>query len=127
MSDPFLPISRREMLLRSGLGLGAVALSALMAEEAARAGTDVLPRAGHFPGRAKAVIMLVQNGGPSQMDLFDPKPDLAKYDGKVHSEKVEMFQKGSEANKLLASPWKFRRRGRCGMELSEAIPHLGSV
>ena len=121
-------MSRRDMLQASGLGLGSLALSFLLDEEArAAAGADLKPRAGHFRGRARAVIMLVQNGGPSQMDLFDPKPDLKKYEGKVHAEKVEMFQKGSEANKLLASPWKFRRRGRCGMELSEALPHLGAV
>jgi hypothetical protein len=122
-------MSRREMLLQSGLGFGAVALSALIAEDAVRAasGADLRPRSPHFRAPARAVIMLVQNGGPSQMDLFDPKPDLTKFNGKVHSEKVEMFQKGSEANKLLASPWKFRRRGRCGMELSEALPHLGAI
>jgi len=61
------------------------------------------------------------------MDLFDPKPDLAKYSGKVYAEKVEMFQKGSEANRLLASPLKFRRYGQCGMEMAEILPHLGAV
>src|SRR5262249_57021803 len=81
----------------------------------------------HLDGPARAVIMLVQNGGPSQMDLFDPKPELTKRDGKTHDVKVEMFQKGSEANKLLASPFRFHRRGECGMELSEVLPHLGSV
>ena len=61
------------------------------------------------------------------MDLFDPKPDLKKFEGKTHAEKVEMFQKGSEANKLLGTPFAFHRRGACGMEMSEVIPHLGSV
>lgn len=69
----------------------------------------------------------MQNGGPSQMELFDPKPDLKKYEGKVHGEKVEMFQKGSEGNKLLASPFSFYPRGQCGTEMSEIIPHLCSV
>jgi hypothetical protein len=71
--------------------------------------------------------MLMQNGGPSQMDLFDPKPELKKREGQVHGVRVEMFQQGSEANKLLSTPFRFHRRGRCGMELSEVIPHLGSV
>ena len=71
--------------------------------------------------------MLMQNGGPGQMELFDPKPDLAKHAGQTFGEKVEMFQKGSEANKLLASPFKFQPAGRCGMELSEIIPHLAGV
>ena len=71
--------------------------------------------------------MLMQNGGPGQMELFDPKPDLASHAGQTFGEKVEMFQKGSEANKLLASPFKFRPAGRSGVQLSEVIPHLASV
>jgi hypothetical protein len=89
--------------------------------------SDLRPRAAHFSGPAKAVIMLMQNGGPSQMDLFDPKPELTRHNGVVHSERVEMFQLGSEANKLLASPLRFRRYGQCGMQLAEILPHLGSV
>jgi hypothetical protein len=69
----------------------------------------------------------MQNGGPSQMDLFDPKPELKRFEGKVHRVKVEMFQKGSEANQLLGSPFRFQRRGSSGMEISEVLPHLGSV
>jgi hypothetical protein len=107
------------MLERSGLGLGSLALGSLLQAEQSRPS--------HFPAKARAVIMLVQNGGPSQMDLFDPKPELKTREGMVHSTKVEMFQKGSEANKLLGTPFRFHRRGRCGMELSEVIPHLGSV
>ncbi len=61
------------------------------------------------------------------MELFDPKPDLASHAGQTFGEKVEMFQKGSEANKLLASPFKFRPAGRSGVQLSEVIPHLASV
>ena len=71
--------------------------------------------------------MLMQNGGPSQMELFDPKPELNRRAGEVYATRVEMFQTGSEANKLLACPFKFHQRGQCGMELSEVIPHLGSI
>ncbi len=120
-------LTRREMLRTSGLGLGSLALSYLLRAEAARAGEDLVLRAPHFTPRAKAVILLNQNGGPSQMDLFDPKPELTRRNGQVLDTRVEMFQKGSEANKLLASPFPFHKRGRCGMELSEVIPHLGSV
>jgi hypothetical protein len=120
-------ICRRELLRRSGLGFGGLALSALLDAEEARPAADLGPKPGHFPARARAVIMLVQNGGPSQMDLFDPKPELAKRAGVVHSVKVEMFQTGSEANTLMPAPFRFHKRGRCGMELSEVIPHLGSV
>src|SRR6185295_1996064 len=117
----------------TGSGFGSLVLSWLFFEERLAAGEasprsgDLRARPGHFPARARAVILLMQNGGPSQMDLFDPKPELKKFEGKVHQEKVEMFQKGSEANKLLGSPFSFFRRGECGMEMSEAIPHLGSV
>ena len=61
------------------------------------------------------------------MELFDPKPELNRRAGEVYATKVEMFQTGSEANKLLGCPFKFLRRGQCGMELSEVIPHLGSI
>jgi hypothetical protein len=127
---PALSMSRRDMLRTSALGFGSLALTYLInrdARAAEQASFDLRPRSPHFPARAKAVIMLMQNGGPSQMDLFDPKPELNKREGQVYVERVEMFQKGSEANKLLGTPFKFQRRGRCGMELSEVIPHLGSI
>lgn len=127
-------MTRRQMLETSGLGFGCLALSYLAsctdAKQAAasqRRSLDLRPRSSDFPAPAKAVIMLMQNGGPSHMDLFDPKPQLTKSAGKVYSEKVEMFQKGSEANKLLASPLKFRKYGQCGTEMAEILPHLGSV
>jgi len=114
-------MTRREMLRNTGLGFGALAASWLAADAAGAV------RPPHASPRARAVIMLMQNGGPSQMDLFDPKPALEKFDGKVHHERVEMFQKGSEANKLLKSPFRFAPHGQCGMELSEVIPAIGSV
>jgi uncharacterized protein (DUF1501 family) len=133
-SNSPLRLSRRELLRLSGLGLGTLALQFLCAGEkaadrfvSAPGQSPFTPRAPHFALRARSVILLMQNGGPSQMDLFDPKPDLKKFEGKTHAEKVEMFQKGSEANKLLGTPFAFHRRGACGMEMSEVIPHLGSV
>jgi len=123
-SDGF---SRRQMVQTSALGFGALALLALDADARDAEASAFSVRPSHFPAKAKAVVFLMQNGGPGQMDLFDPKPELTKHTGKVHVEKVEMFQKGSEANKLLASPLKFRRYGECGMEMAEILPHLGSV
>src|SRR5882762_7139168 len=129
------PLSRRELLQKSGLGFGSMALTYLLdsqsllgAEPAlSEPGHDLKPRPSQFQAQAKAVIQLMQNGGPSQMDLFDPKPELQKRDGQRHIEKVEMFQPGSEANQLMASPFEFRHYGKCGMELSEEIPHIGSI
>ena len=125
-------LSRRALLQRAGLGLGTLALADLLQTDdllaaPKRYGGGLAPRATHFAPRARAVVMFMQNGGPSQMELFDPKPGLDKRAGKVHTEKVEMFQPGSEANKLLGCPFQFHRRGQCGMELSEVIPHIGSI
>src|SRR5579872_706795 len=123
--------SRRDMLRLSGLGFGSLALNCLLHEQAAYAAKpqalDLKPKAPHFDARARAVIMLMQNGGPSQMELFEPKPDLEKYHGKQHSLKVEMFQTGSEQNTLMKSVFPFRKYGQCGMEMASVIPHLGGV
>jgi hypothetical protein len=124
-------LSRRELLERSGLGFGGLALAALLGDSAvARGGdaprTDLAPRHGHFPARAKAVIQLMMNGGPSPMDLFDPKPELTRRHGQAMQGSVETFQKGN-TNTLMASPFRFRRYGECGMELAEVMPHLGGV
>jgi len=133
VSNALFPISRRHLLQAGGLGLGCLAVQFLGQADKARAESsaalpiDLRPKQPHFPPRAKAVILMMQNGGPSQMDLFEPKPALDKYDGKSHSIKVEMFQQGSEKNALMKSPFRFHPRGRCGMELSEAIPHIGSI
>ena len=127
--SPLSPLpSRRELLQMSDLGFDSVALSYLLnadglAGAANRNEANLEPKPGHFPAKARAVIQIVQNGGPSQMDLFDPKPELQKHDGQRHNEKVEMFQTGSEANELMASPFEFQKHGACGMELSEALTH----
>ena len=120
------------MLEMSALGFGSLAMAYLTDQASVRASHseqtyDLTPKPGHFEPRAKAVIMMVQNGGPGQMDLFDPKPELTKYTGKVHAEKVEMFQPGSEGNTLLGTPLRFKQYGQSGMALAEIIPHLGSV
>jgi hypothetical protein len=129
---PHALLSRRDILAMSGLGFGSLAFAWLSAASetparAAAGASDLRAKAPHAQPPAKSIIMLVQNGGPSHMDLFDPKPGLTKHAGQTYSERVEMFQKGSEANRLLASPLRFRKYGRCGMEMAEILPHLGSV
>ena len=125
--------SRRQFLQKSGLGFGGMALIHLLQAElttgnpSSSTSPDLLPKNPHFQSQARAVIQLMQNGGPSQMDLFDPKPELQKRAGKRHTEKVETFQPGSEANVLLGSPFEFAPRGQSGIELSEAIPHTASM
>ena len=117
------------MLQTSALGFGGLALAAISQRESARA-ADAKGTLGsassrnHFEPRAKAVIMLMQNGGPSQMDLFDPKSELTKRAGQTLT--VETFQQGN-SDKLMASPLEFRRYGRCGTEMSTLLPHLGGM
>jgi hypothetical protein len=127
---PLSLLPRREFLRQSSLGLGTIALASLLRAEgllAAEGGADLAPRPGHRAGRAKAVVLLLQGGGPSQVDLFDPKPELQKRGGQKHPGKVESFQPGSSENLLLASPFRFRRHGRSGMDFSELLPHMGEV
>ena len=131
-SFPSSLLSRRQMLRLTGMGFGSVALAGVLQNDA-RAADDanlplgLTPRAQHFPGPAKAVIQLMMTGGPSQMDLFDPKPVLQKRNGEVYEVRIDSFQPGSEPNKLLGSPFKFQRHGECGMDLSELLPHLSTI
>ena len=126
-------LSRREMLEMSGSGFGSLALAWMLNQENARAGTeapvsfDLTPKRPHSTPKAKAVIQLMQNGGPSQMDLVDPKPLLTKLNGKKHSEKLETLQEGSAENVLMGSPYKFEKRGQCGMDISELLPHTATI
>jgi hypothetical protein len=115
-------LSRRDVLLRCANGFGAVALTALLAEET-RAATPL--QQPHFRARARNVIFLYMDGGPSQVDTFDYKPLLEKYHGRdPHSIfKVEPTQ-FNNVGKVMASPWKFRRRGRSGLWVSDLFPHV---
>ena len=132
-----LPISRRNLLGLSGFGLGQVALGQLLAQEPAVVAKEdaktAVPLYGnlkahraHFPAAAKSVIQLIQNGGPSQMDLFDPKPQLTRMAGKPHPDGVEIHQPNN-TNSLLPSPLTFAKYGECGMDVSEALPHISSI
>ena len=110
------------------LGSGTIALTSILkGESTAPLAINLTPKPPHFPPKIRSVIQLVQNGGPSHMDLFDPKPELTKRDGQPHKVKVEMFQPGSEANQLMASPFEFRKHGQCGMDFSEALTHTPSL
>ena len=135
MTHPWF--SRREVLRRCGFGLGSMALTQLLNDDLLRGApaaappkggvyNDLRPRSGHFPGRARAVIQLYQEGGPSQVDLFDPKPELTRRNGQPHPQGVR-GPSPSNKDTLMASPYRFRRFGRCGMELSELVAGLGGV
>jgi hypothetical protein len=112
------------MLLYCANGFGAVALSALLADEGHANPETGLPLR-HHPATAKSVIFLYMDGGPSQVDTFDYKPMLEKYDGRdPHSVfQVEPTQ-FDNVGKVMASPWKFKQRGQCGMWVSDLLPHM---
>src|SRR4051812_778469 len=119
------PTTRREMLRRCGGGLGAVALAALVSDRAYGAVLES-PLAGlamHHPPRARSVLFLFMEGGPSQVDTFDPKPLLDREDGHPFTMKAEPTQFNNNG-KTLASPWKFRPGGSCGTPVSDLFPHV---
>ena len=116
--------SRREMLCRCANGFGGVALAYLLAEKSASAAENPLaPRAPHFPAKAKSVIFLFMDGGPSQIDTFDPKPRLEIDNGKPIPMKTPttVF---NISDKVLASPYKFARYGQSGAWVSEIFPNV---
>ncbi len=123
--------SRRDFLQRSGQGLGMLALSSLLQQtQGAQAATPhiinpLAPHAPHFPVKAKSVIWLFMNGGPSHVDTWDYKPELEKRDGK----ELEGFDKNTgfftgNVGPLMKSPFKFERHGQSGAWVSEIFPHL---
>ena len=124
-SNSTLPtvLNRRDLLRDAGGGFGALALAALLSEEtvcsADPPGTAAISaRKPHFAARAKRVIFLFMPGGPSQVDTFDPKPQLTKDDGKP-APKLYLGQQ----RHLLASPWTFGRYGESGLDVSQLFPH----
>jgi len=122
-------LSRREFFSRLGSGAGALALASLLAEPAqaapAASPRDLLPRPPHFPPKVKRIIYLFQNGGPSQVDLFDPKPELNKHAGEKPGSGFVNDVDPNKTGVWLGTPFKFNRYGKSGMELSELLPELG--
>ncbi len=129
------PLSRREMLARSATGFGAMALAALAGDAAYGATTaaatpdarlnPLAPRPPHFPAKAKNVIFLFMDGGPSQVDTFDPKPRLDREHGEPIKMKVQPTQFNNVGN-VLKCPWKFRQYGQSGIPVSDLFPHVAT-
>lgn len=117
------PISRRQMLARCAGGFGTVALAALMDEETNAATNPLAPRPPHFPAKARSVIFLYMDGGPSQVDTFDPKPRLTKEHGKPFGMKMEPTQFNNNGN-TLGSPWQFHQYGQSGLPVSDLFPNV---
>lgn len=137
MNHPQL-CSRRHFMHAGGFGLGSLALASLLQQDGLLAAPvkpatfgeatyDLLPKQPPHEAKAKAMISLFMMGGPSQMDLFDPKPMLTKYDGQKFPGEIKYDNLAQASSKVLGSPWKFQKHGQCGMELSELLPHLSKV
>lgn len=146
MNDRVLPsagrLTRRGLFRRAADGLYGAALASLLGSDrfrqfasaaehaavpAARRIHDLSPRPAHFAPRADAVIHLFMNGGPSQVDLFDPKPMLDKHHGEPYFEQIAADVSSPQAaGGLMRSPFKFAQHGESGIWLSDALPHLAS-
>jgi len=129
--------ARRHFLASNAMNVSSLALAWLLNREQATADNrqpllerptfDVAPKPATEKSQATAMISLWMQGGPSHHDLFDPKPEMAKHDGKVFPGEIKYDNAAQASSKVFASPWKFRAHGQCGMELSELIPHTASI
>jgi hypothetical protein len=125
------------MLQTGTFGVGSVALAWLLQRdrllaspvkpELERSHFDLTVKLPHFAPKAKAMISLFMQGGPSHIDLHDPKPAMAKHDGKPFPGTIKYDNAAQASSKVLASPWKFKKHGHSEIELSELVPYLGQI
>ncbi len=125
LADAFL--TRRDFLCRSGMGMGSIGLAGLLGETGLLAAEDSIqplaPKQPPLPGKAKRVIHFFLNGGPSHVDTFDPKPELARYAGK--SLPIDYIKTERKTGTAFPSQWEFRKYGRSGIEISDLFPRIG--
>jgi Protein of unknown function (DUF1501) len=141
MAQPLIPHippfrSRREFLKLAGQGFGALAMTALVAQDSAAhqdqpggsLPNPLAPKQAHFEAKAKSVIFLFMEGGPSHVDLVDPKPDLTRMHGKPLPERFGkvLTAMGTGGNNLLASKRKFAKYGQSGLQFSDWLPHMAT-
>ncbi len=129
--------SRREFVSSATFGVSNLAIASLMHAERGNAAPikpdfkkptfDVLPKAPLSPPKATAMISLFMQGGPSHMDLFDPKPELNRLDGTKFQGEIKYDNAAQASARVLGCPWKFAKHGECGMELSELLPHTATI
>jgi hypothetical protein len=123
--------ARREFLLSATGGLGSIALGWLLAQNQAQGAADsagfsaLSPKPGHFSGTARSIIYVIMEGGPSQIDTFDPKPKLDLLHGQLFARENVKTNQVKGKRYFVRSPFKFSKRGNCGMDVSELFTELG--
>ncbi len=123
-------LNRRDLLSRTGVGIGAIGLANLLTETGmASAANSLAPQGPHFAPKAQRMVHLFMNGGPSHVDLFDPKPLLKKFHMQPIPRDVIADARNAQASgsPAFASKYKFQPRGECGIEVSELLPHLSEM
>src|SRR5947209_14617452 len=123
-ADPTGSLSRRQMLQRTAAGFGMLGLTSLLLGGRATSAFASAARPPLFAPRAKRVIFLFMNGGPSHVDTFDPKPALERYAGQQPTGNLFKASKGTG---FMPSPLKFSKCGRSGIDVSETLPHIAQV
>lgn len=130
------PTLDRRQFLGSAYGMGGIALATLLQQQGllanpalagANAVHDLKPKPAHGFGRAKAMISMFMQGGPSHIDLFEPKPELKKLDGKNFPGEVKYDDAAGASREVMGPQWRFAPRGQSGIEMSDLIPHMGAI
>ncbi|MGE3409584.1 MAG: DUF1501 domain-containing protein [Pirellulales bacterium] len=131
------PATRRQFLAQSAFGIGTLALAHLLQQDRLLAETigkpgenlplNMHPRPPHHAPKAKALISLFMHGGPSHVDLVDPKPELTKHSGSEYAGNIDYSFVNRASKKLFGTPFSFARHGQCGTEVSELLPHLAGI
>ena len=134
MRDTDKPTTRRDFFARTSDGIFGAALASLFCDDYLKADElappfNLAPKRGHHPAQAKSVIQLFMNGGPSQMDLFDPKPVLNRMDGKPFPGNVEEIgnQSTSAIGVMMGGQYEFARHGESGMWMADTLPHTAKM
>lgn len=135
--NPLPPFSRRQFLQRNAGGVGSLALAWLLGEQRllatpaakprAQNSFDLKPKVPARGGQARAMISLFMHGGPSHVDLFDPKPELSRRSGEDYPGEITYSFVDRASKKLFGSPWKFQKHGQSGMDVSELLPHFSKI
>ena len=129
--------TRRHFLSTSSMGIGGAALAWLIQQadllakpvqpELHSPELSTKPKTHHQVPRAKAMISLWMQGGPSHIDMFDPKPELNRLDGQTFPGKIKYDNAAQASSRILGSPWKFKKYGQCGMDASELLPYFSQI